>query len=245
MWTDNKQGVKCLETRFEGVETCTVGKRYNVCYKQLFSRYYFTGMHSALLDLPKDVSILYIGYDLGDMQFTVTGTCRYGEDEETAAAREIMEEVGIDFDASKLMLHSYGTIEKQDAKSAVFSLCIDNCKVKRLDELPIVFSGRRARDDRNRKVSVIIYGSRENLRDVMEMARPLCKDERINYYGSVPYASTKLLVDTFKHVFLHGLQIEGYNEEEEKKRKKLSMIKIVVKRRKITKTVQNIDLSLQ
>lgn len=232
MWVDNKQGVKCLETGFEDIETCTVGKKTNICKKQKFSRYYLTGMYSTLCDIQTDTSILCVGYTGGDMQFTVTGTCHFGEDEETAVSREIMEEVGIDFDATKLLLHSYGFIENQETRSAVFSLCIDDCRPRPLSELPQVFRGRY-RDDKRRKVSVIIYGKRENLRSLMEMARPLIKNEGINYYGSVPHLCAKFLIKKFKDVTLDGLQIEGYDEAEEKKRKRLSVQKNLFKKARV------------
>jgi hypothetical protein len=202
MWTTTRTGYECLATTLRDIETCTVGRRVGICNKQLFSSYYLTGMNSAISVLPKESSILCVGYCIGDMQFTVTGSCYKDETVQDAAIREVKEELGVDIDITKLKLHSHGAITNDKKKSTIFTLCIDNCEMRPIHELSK--SMNDLKDDRSRKVSVMIYGSTENIRQLMEMARPMKREEGIAFYGSVPHMHASLIVSIIKEVFLKG-----------------------------------------
>lgn len=241
MWVRNQLGYECLHTTLPNIETCTVGRNVKKCSKQVFSRYYLTGMNSAIQDIPEESHILCIGYTIGDMQFTVTGSCYENETVQGAAMREVYEELGVYIDPTYLQLHSHGQLEKKKRVfSTIYLLCVDNCEMKPIQEMPN-FQGLK--EDKSRKVSIMIYGSRERLRKLMEMAYPMKSDEEITYYGSVPHVDACLLIEIMKNVNLNGFDedVIVYEKEdidkEKRKRDSVPRIQIQIKKTKTKKHI--------
>lgn len=195
-WIKNRDGYYCLKTAMRGILSCTVGRPVGFCPVQQFSSYYLTGINSAITDIPTEALILCTGYKIGDMQFGITGSCYFGESEHDAAMREIHEELGITFDQDKLKFHSTGITD--NVSSTIFSLCLNECDIKSITK-PI---STHNKDNRNKKVAVIIFGSSPRIKELMELARPQNKTEQIAYFASVPKRKASNIINIVKNNFL-------------------------------------------
>lgn len=181
--TQNELGFLCLMACFTGIMVKTVIGIIEELKKQMFSNFYLSGILSALECISRDSYILYVGYTQGDMQIGVTGSCLRNENPKTAAIRELKEELGIDVNPSHLIEVSHGKMEHGKGYSTIFVLCLDFCHFT-----PALPNAKKAigTDDKYAKIAVIVYGSALRLNDLLQIAKPLDGDEKINYYASVP-----------------------------------------------------------
>ncbi|ARF09553.1 NUDIX hydrolase [Indivirus ILV1] len=177
----NKKGFLCFAAAFTGIVMKTIVGLMHECRKQLFSNFYLVGIISALEKIPKESCLLYIGYTPGDMQIGVTGSCQIGESPKQAAVREIKEELGVNILPVDLKECSFEKMKR--GYCTVYSLCIDNCAFTQLRCSELKKSGY---DNKQNKIAVIIYGSNEKVKKLIEIAKPTDSTEKISYYASVP-----------------------------------------------------------
>lgn len=162
--------------------------------KQLFSRFTLPNDHVAMSTVPRDHMILGIGYSLGDIQLRVSGSRKQGEKTLPAALRELREEFGLVVSREDLQFVCTAAREKTKKKNACivthYCLNVDTCgQVKIADEHVAV----EEKDDRSRKVSIIVHGSVLNIARLMTVARPLDPDEEISFFALIPSVNALLI----------------------------------------------------
>lgn len=147
----------------------------------MISNYLLPGVMDVIDNLqityPNDY-ILCIGYStqFKDFQIGLTGSVKFNEHHKTAAIRETLEEVGFISDEFKLVRQlNFGNNKKSHiynvpAKSLWKINCVPNFKD----------------DDNNKKVTVLIHGSLEEISRIMEES-PLQfnNDEKISYFAAI------------------------------------------------------------
>jgi len=127
-----------------------------------FSDFSNEGIREALKTLPEDSWVLAVGYDAGDVQPpAITGSCFYNEDYDDASLRELREETGL--------------VPKQGIKLELFGTFVTNKTEKiykaNIKDLTIdteILSHIEGKDDRKRKVGVLVYGTKEDMMERLE-----------------------------------------------------------------------------
>lgn len=96
-----------------------------------------------------------------DTQFSITGTCYKGEDEMLTAKREIAEEIGVTvFKQNSIQLMLNHTTPKRTETSFL----VDISKERAFDpKLDVISEGK---DDKSRKIQVVIIGELNNLKRI-------------------------------------------------------------------------------
>lgn len=199
-----KKKYLCYETKFDGVVYCQlvfdddrriVGREDVVPMPtQLFSTYCLPGSEIAMGFILPDRMILAIGYSLKDKQFSVTGSCTFGETHEDAAVREILEEIGLSVTTDELhLLHtSKKTRYRQACTATHFALDVDALG----DDMAIstTLHEPEGKPDPSNKVSVIVHGSYKAMTALLAKIGPTDTTETISFFAIVPYDAIELIV---------------------------------------------------
>ena len=148
------------------------------------SNYYYSGLYECLQSIKPNKYIICIGYNEGDFQIGLTGTCKYNENHKQAVIRETMEE--IDITSKNFQLVS--TKQKNRGcliNSYVYKLNATDC-VQCTHQRSDMKKEDRRNNNRKEKITCIIYGDKEEIDNIMLHSR-LSKNnkEKIKFYASL------------------------------------------------------------
>lgn len=174
----------------------------------IMTTYYLKGQLQALIEISirfPEAFILFVGYHVkldgtggGDMQPGLTGSCVQSDDGKYekvshAASRELTEETG--FSTSSLQWFDTSELDDKFGRHATIYL-VDASTITVAESVPIV------KGESTKKVSVIPYGTYEQIVTIAKNARPVDEDEGIGYYAAVSvHHAVKMLerARTFKN----------------------------------------------
>jgi hypothetical protein len=163
--------------------------RYNIC-RQVSHSYISLCYNDGLIECLEDIEennknkyMLCIGYKDKDFQIALTGSCRKKEDIIDAVKRETFEEVDIESEQFKLFTKCQCKKNNKMIDSYIYKVAAHHCqqsKKERCDE------NNSKDDDRTKKITVVIYGSLE------EISKIICRSrldenntENIGFYVAI------------------------------------------------------------
>jgi len=165
-----------------------------ILYKTLnvhITWYYLKGQYEAMIDIYRtnpNAYILFVGYRHGDMQPGITGTILKMEDREkqtyilekseNAAIRELKEEVGFTTHPNNLIAFNTQHSENVGRNATIYLTDASKC-------VPSKYVKISSLKDSSHKIALLVYGTRLNILDIIERAKPINPRENIAYYGSV------------------------------------------------------------
>lgn len=161
-------------------------------YSVKLSTYLLNGVYDKIMEMNDEEYILCVGYiekKGGDFQIGLTGSAKFNEDIDETAKRETCEEMGLVFEDFLKISSDQG----KKHTSYVFTVNANNCK----NFITSPFS--RKKDDRRRKVTVLIHGDINTIFNIMRsIPVKSSNEEGIGYHVALKISEAKKMCRSIK-----------------------------------------------
>jgi 23S rRNA U2552 (ribose-2'-O)-methylase RlmE/FtsJ len=149
--------------------------------KAKISSYYLRGQYLAIMKLQSmypNAYVLFIGYDYGDMQPGVTGSFLKGDVSTDAALRELREETGFTTNPEYLEVVNTEYTTDEGYETIIYFLNANKCT-----QADVTIQD--AEDNKKQKVAVMVYGSFDDMTNLIKKAKAINPNEGITFYSLV------------------------------------------------------------